>query len=83
MPGQRWLRFARSWFDERTVDLVIEPLVADWRHEQSATRGWHAIGVNLRGQLAIFASTLTCLVSHAGKPLPMGLGDKAMREVPN
>src|SRR4029450_6522334 len=77
MPGQRWLQFARAWFDERTVELVIEPLIADWRHEQSSAAGWRAVVVTLRGQLAVLSSTLACFFAHAWKPLPTGLGSSA------
>jgi hypothetical protein len=27
MPGERWLRWSLAWFDERTVEQVIEPAV--------------------------------------------------------
>ena len=38
MPGERWLQFAGAWFDERTITLVIEPLIADWRQDLALHR---------------------------------------------
>jgi hypothetical protein len=77
MLGDRWLSFARAWLDEGTIERTLEPLVADWRHENASTRGWRAATVNLRGQLAILQSMAACLLSQLGRPLPAGSGARA------
>jgi hypothetical protein len=77
MVGTHWLRFARRWLDERTVDVVIEPLVADWQHEVRASDRLTSIAVRFRGHLALARSVLACLLQQSRQPLPSGVAVKA------
>lgn len=62
MRGARLLALARVWFDERTVTLIFEPLVADWQRELHEAR---ARGVTARS-IAMFnglvALTMTAMI---------------------
>ena len=77
MAGRNWLRFARNWVDEPTVDRMIEPLVADWQHELRTVQGWTSVTVRLRGHLALARSVLSCLLRQSRQPLPGGVAVKA------
>lgn len=77
MVGGHWLRFARIWLDESTVDCVIEPMVADWQHELRSVQGWASMMVRLRGHLAIGRSLVACLLQQARQRLPDGVAVKA------
>ena len=72
MAGEGWLRWSRAWFDERTIESVIEPLVADWQHE-AATGASPRLRTQLRWQLAIARSFIVCFVDHARRPSPSGV----------
>ncbi len=77
MVGGHWLRFARNWLDESTVDCVIEPMVADWQHELRAANGMASVTVRFRGHLALARSVVSCLLRQSRQPLPDGVAVKA------
>lgn len=77
MVGGHWLRFARLWLDESTVDCVIEPMVADWQHELRVTNGMASVTVRFRGHLALARSVMSCLLRQSRQPLPDGVAVKS------
>jgi hypothetical protein len=77
MTGERWLRFARAWFDEPTIESVVEPLVADWQHEAATLGTSRRLRTHLRWQIAVVRSLAACFADHVRKPLPPGLGSGA------
>ena len=77
MRGDRWLSFARDWLDEGVIERSIEPLVADWQHELSASGVGRARLVVVRGHLALARCVLSCLLRDVRRPLPQGVGTAA------
>lgn len=72
------LQLARDWFDQRTVEVFFEPLVADWQHERLyAQTPRDRLRADLRGWLALVSTVIRCiprlvLAPTAGVQIPSG-----------
>lgn len=73
--GESLLRWSRGWLDEATVTNVIEPMVADARHEplpaKRVTRAWRLVRWRL--------SFLTTFALSVGRQFPRPIRGAAVR----
>jgi len=60
MPGRLLHRLAQVTFSARTVEQVLDPLLADFAAEWSAAAGFQRALVRLRGYAAFWTAALWC-----------------------
>lgn len=75
------LRFARRWFDERTVAGVFEPLVADWQREWSEAPASRHPLIFARGALAFATSVIACAPLILAAPPPPSMTRRVLGRI--
>ncbi len=64
MDGDRILAWARRWLRVEDVERVVEPAVADWRHETAIAPEVARVSTRRRGRRAVLGAILHTIVAE-------------------
>ena len=77
----RALAFASRWFDEATVRLTFEPLIADWQREWQDASGARRQWVSLRGLAAFICAVAISSPTIIATPIPRSISWRVAKRI--